>query len=98
MALMTPREAAAELGISSDQLLKLTDKGKLSFIDVRLGQKRPARRYDPDDISAFKMAQRKTVCLSTSGKAQISTPTTSGMQVVDFSAARKRRTSETPRL
>ncbi|WP_165603093.1 helix-turn-helix domain-containing protein [Devosia elaeis] len=97
MALLTPKEAAERLGVSTDQLLKLTDRGKLPFINVGLGQKRPSRRYDPDDLSAFMMAQRMTACPSSSAKAPKSTLTTSGLRVVDFSAARKRKTSEQPR-
>lgn len=93
MPLLTPKQAAAELGISQDQLLKLTERGALPYVNIGLGAKRQARRYEPDDIGAFKVARRKVECPSTGAPARKPTPMTSGYRVVDFSAERKKRRS-----
>lgn len=58
MALMTPAQAAIELGISGRQLRDLTADGAIPYIDVGRG-KREARRYEPSDIETFKQERRR---------------------------------------
>jgi excisionase family DNA binding protein len=93
MALLTPDEAAKELGISSKQLRELCTNGKLPFIDVGLGE-RPARRYEPSDIEAFKAERRTITCPSSKDQAPKLTPTISGSKVYDIQAILAARQKE----
>ncbi|MCV0379031.1 MAG: helix-turn-helix domain-containing protein [Nitratireductor sp.] len=90
MALMTPAEAAAQLGISSRQLRDLTTDGEIPFVNIGRGE-RATRRYDPIDIAAFIMARKKTACPSISAPAHRSTATTSAVVGIDFQARRTAR-------
>ncbi|ASR12116.1 hypothetical protein CHY08_34215 (plasmid) [Rhizobium leguminosarum bv. viciae] len=93
MPLLTPERAAEELGISGRQLRDLTADGKIPFIDVGRGG-RPARRYDPTDIEAFKAERRTISCPSSSAPAPRRTATTSGLKVFDIQAILAARTKE----
>ncbi|WP_430251262.1 helix-turn-helix domain-containing protein [Neorhizobium sp. DAR64860/K0K1] len=85
MGLLTPKQAAAELAISSRQLRDLSLDGDIAFINVGRGE-RPARRYEMSDLEAFKAERRTISCRSSSVPAQKRTATTSGIKVIDFEA------------
>jgi hypothetical protein len=93
MSLLTPDEAAKELGISGKQLRELSAHGDLPFINVGLGA-RPARRYEPSDIEAFKAERRTISCPSLSDPAPKPTATISGSKVFDIQAILAARQSE----
>lgn len=91
--LLYPEEAAAILAITTKQLKLLTDEGLLRWINVGLGKKRPARRYQLVDIEEFK-AERARKCQSTKRTVERHTPSISGYKVVDFRGTLEQRQSE----
>ncbi|MGV1831670.1 helix-turn-helix domain-containing protein [Agrobacterium vitis] len=91
-ALLRPSEAAQLLAITQKQLRLLTDEGHLRWINVGLGKKRPSRRYQLDDLEAFK-ERRAQICQSTSARAATPTPMTSNYKIVDFRGTLEQRQS-----
>ena len=93
MALLTPRQAASELGISVRQLTELTCDGAIRWIDVGRGAKRPTRRFTKEDIDRFIEARAKI-----SQPAQVEgsrvRPVTSIYRVIDFGATLENLRSE----
>lgn len=83
MPLLTPDQAASELGISDTQLRALTKAGAIRYVNIGLGTKRETRRYDPEDLAAFREARK---CRSTSAPARRSTRSTSVIDASDFQA------------
>jgi hypothetical protein len=81
--LLAPADAAAWLGISDRQLRALTCSGAIRYVNIGLGAKREARRYDPADLAEF-MEERR--CQSSRGQERKPTRTISGGQVLDFRA------------
>lgn len=57
MGLLTPRQAARELGISVRHLQYMAQRGAIAFIDIGIGRA-INRRFDPSDIDAFKLSRR----------------------------------------
>lgn len=53
MSLMTPREAAALLSVSTKHLRKLTNAGEIRYVIVGNGTQRERRRYSAADLQAF---------------------------------------------
>lgn len=82
-ALLSPPEAARELCISEKQLRALTCAGRIRYVNIGLGEKREARRYDPADLEAFREARK---CQSTSAPANRNTRSTSVIDASDFQA------------
>lgn len=82
--LLTPKQAAVELGVSTAQLTRLTIDGELPSINIGRGVKRPSRRYDPADIEAFKAVRRTIECRSTSARAPRPISMTSTSNVEDL--------------
>lgn len=83
VALLTPAQVAEELCISDRQLRKLTAKGDMPFIDIGTG-KRPAPRFDPSDVQAFKAERRRISSPFSKDLARKRTVTTSGTRVPDI--------------
>lgn len=81
--LLSPSEAAEELCISEKHLRYLTCQGQIRYINIGMGSKRETRRYDPDDLRAFREAR---ACLSTRGQDNRPTAMTSIIEVGDFQA------------
>ncbi|MBP0439617.1 helix-turn-helix domain-containing protein [Tianweitania sediminis] len=94
--LLTPVEAARELGIGLKTLNRARKAGELAYINIGFGTQREAPRFDRADLEAWMEKRRKTLCPSSSEKVtrRASTPTTSGYAVVDFAALRAQRRSE----
>ena len=86
--LLSPSEAAEELCISEKHLRYLTCQGQIRYINIGMGSKRETRRYDPDDLRAFREAR---ACLSTRGQDNRNTRTTSVIVGIDFQARRDAR-------
>jgi len=98
--LLTTEQTAAELGVTGEHVRRLAQTGRLPFINVGIGEKRPRMRFDPEDILAFKEKQRQVMPRRVSGKtpkARIGRRT-SGSAVISFAARRAARTSATPAL
>lgn len=83
--LLSPADAATLLGISDRQLRALTCSGAIRYVNIGLGTKREARRYDPADLAQF-MEERR--CQSSRGQDNRSTATTSAVVVHDFQELR----------
>ena len=90
--LLTPKEAAARLAITVDQLHQLVSDGEIAYIAVGRGQKRPRRRFTDADLEAFiERRRRRDVFLPPSPKTRRITTSTSGSEVVGFAALRAAR-------
>jgi len=89
-SLLSPADAAERLGISDRQLRALTCSGAIRYVNIGLGAKREARRYDPADLAQF-MEERR--CQSLKGQDNRSTATTSAIVVHDFRERRLARQS-----
>ena len=93
--LMNPDEAAAQLGITVEQLLKFVGDGALKFINVGRGKTRPRRKFSQSDLDEFKAARsvlEHQSCPSSSPKnPRRTTGTVSKSNVADFSALRAAR-------
>jgi integrase len=102
--LLSPDRAAAQMGITVEQLLKFARDGALKSINLGRGEKKPRYRFDPIDIDVFKKArtQEHHPCPSLSRKNPRHTiGTASRSNVIGFSALRaarraKRQTGSKP--
>ncbi|WP_187969229.1 helix-turn-helix domain-containing protein [Aquibium microcysteis] len=88
LALLSPAEAAERLGISDRQLRALTVSGAIPYINIGLGTKREARRYDPADVKQFVESRRRQ---ADEAQRSRSTATTSAVWVHDFCEMRIER-------
>lgn len=91
--MMTPAQAAIELGISGRQLRDLTADGAIPYIDVGRG-KREARRYEPSDIEAFKAERRRIAGPPVSRLGQRHTAKPPAHRVYDIQEILAKRQSE----
>ncbi|WP_420712639.1 helix-turn-helix domain-containing protein [Ancylobacter sp. SL191] len=84
--LLTPKEAAEALRISVKTLFDHVEQGRLRYIRVGAGLKRPRRMFSNDDLDEFIERQRRqdAPCRSTNRKGPRSTTTTSRSVVVAF--------------
>ena len=57
--LLTPKEAAARLAITLEQLTALVFDGEIAYIAIGRGQKRPRRRFTEADIEEFIERRRR---------------------------------------
>jgi len=92
--------AAARLDVSPRQLRNLVLSGRLAFVNVGLGLKRPAYRFREADLAAFQ-AQSLQQCQpkppeSTGEKAKKRGHTTLSCDVIDFADRLRQRTERTP--
>jgi hypothetical protein len=92
--LLNLTQAANRLGISRELLRDYAKAGKIRYINVARGEQREHMRFPPRDLADFVTALSKSKalpCPSTSvGK---STTSTSGAEVIGFSARRNARLS-----
>jgi hypothetical protein len=101
MTLLSPTEAAAELKITLKTLRGHVADGSIAFVITGRGKKRPRYAFAKVDLDAFEEARRRRrlpaegrkQCRSTAREALNSTVTTSGGEVVAFSALRARQTN-----
>src|SRR5258708_39754241 len=97
--LLSPREAANYLQISTKTLIALVNDGAIRAIDVGRGRLKRRYRFTEGDLGEFVdlRAQRDVPCRSTSTKTVRSTISTSNSNVLAFTALRDARMSGTPR-
>jgi excisionase family DNA binding protein len=97
--LLTSSEAAAQLGITVEQLIAHVDDGTIRAINVGRGKIRPRYRFDPADLDVFKTSRTKEhkPCPSSSPKrASRTTGSASSSNVVGFSALHAARLAKKP--
>lgn len=98
--LMTPREAAEKLHVTTDQLRGFVHDGELRYVNIGRGKKRDRMMFKPIDIEEFveRRTQRKVApCLSTNLKSPHSIGTISSAEVVGFTARRNERRNAKPK-
>jgi hypothetical protein len=96
--LLTPKQAAADIGISVKTLTGHANDGEIRYINVGRGKKKTRRMYDPNDIKEFKerRARREVPqCQSTATRKARSTTTISDSKVIAFTALQNARTNVT---
>jgi excisionase family DNA binding protein len=98
--LMTPRQAAEYLHVSTDQLRGFVHDGALRYVNVGRGKKRDRMMFTSGDLDEFverrTRSRRVTSCLSTSLQGPRSTGTISSAEVVGFTARRNERRNAKP--
>jgi hypothetical protein len=98
--LLTRHQAAKVLKITPDQVSGLAQDGKLRYVNVGRGKKRPSRRYTQADLADYIEANRQrdvTPCLSINRNVRPSTATTLRSEVIGFAARRNAQQSAKPR-
>jgi excisionase family DNA binding protein len=94
--LLTPEQAAKELGIGVDTLSAMRKAGDIPYVNIGRGKKRETPRYELDDLIAWKAKRKQTACQFSSAKPPRTgrTTTTSSSKVTDFREILARRESE----
>ena len=96
--LYTPKEAATRLRCSLKTLSAHVRSGALRYVQIGRGTKRPRRMYaDPDLAEFIERQTRKEVPWSTNRPARRTSISTSGGEVVGFTALQSERTAGKPR-
>ena len=94
---MTPREAAEQLHITTEQLRGFVHDGELRYVNVGRGKKRDRMMFKAVDIEDFverRTRRRVAPCLSTNPKSRHSTGTILSGEVIGFTARRNQRRRE----
>ena len=96
--LFDSKEAAADLRITVDQLLKFVHDGEIGYVNVGRGRKRPRYRFRRDDLEDFKERRRRreAPCPSIRTRVPRTTVSTSSSVVVGFMAQRAARHARKP--
>ena len=98
LELLNRKQAAKKLDISEDQVTGLVLDGELSYINVGRGRKRPRMRFAEEDLEELiARRRRREAYLSTSPKSHRSTSTTSGSEVIGFTARRNAKLAKKPK-
>jgi excisionase family DNA binding protein len=90
--LMSPHEAAKMIGVSVKTLLGYVHDGRISYVNIGRGDRRPRYAFADCDIAEFEQAGRRRnaaraiPCQSTSRKAVRSTSSISSAEVIAFTA------------
>jgi hypothetical protein len=94
--LLTLKQAAARLCITSEQTMEFVADGKLKWINVGRGKVRPRYRFAETDLGEF-IEQRTTreapkSCLFSKSRARKTTVTMAGSKVIGLEELRRQRT------
>ncbi|WP_395708546.1 helix-turn-helix domain-containing protein [Reyranella sp.] len=94
--LRTPDETAARLRCSRKTLSSYVRDGKLRYVIMGSGTKRPRKMFTDPDIDDFieRQTRRDVPCPSTSPRNRRTTSTISSGEIVAFSALRNARIAE----
>ena len=82
--LFTPKEAAAQLGVSMKTLMSHVHHGRIRFIDVGSGKVRKTRRFTAKNIATFIEKQKVRECPSTVAPIKKLSATTFNSGVIGF--------------
>lgn len=99
-ALLTPAEVADRLRCSRKTVAEHVNNGDLKYVIIGRGKKRARRMFTEADVDEFivRQTRRDMPCQSTNPRARRSTSSTSGGEVIGFTALRERRNAEKPKL
>lgn len=99
MMLLTPKEAAERLHVSTKTLMGFVDDGNLQYRNMGRGKIKRRIAFTEADIDAFiaSRAQRDVPCRSTRPKSPRSTNMTSNSKIVGFTALQNARLAEKQR-
>lgn len=89
--LLTPKEAAARLRCSVKTLRAHVRSGALGYIVTGRGKKRPGIAFDPSDLEAFTLRQRRMEAPCQSGETRVRATgnSTSSFEVIAFTARQR---------
>ena len=93
--LLTVDEIADALDTTKEHVIGLVHDGKLKYINVGRGTKRPRYRFTPDDLAEFVEANRKREeipCPFLRPRTRRSFNTNSNSKVIGFAQLRAQRT------
>src|SRR5262249_31229097 len=99
---LKPKEVADTLGLSVKTLMRYVRAGRIRYINAGLGEHRRRYLFTESDLAEFEEANRRrdvevTLCPSFSRRTQNSTATTSGGEVVAFTALRSGQANVKPK-
>ncbi|MGJ5205383.1 helix-turn-helix domain-containing protein [Bradyrhizobium sp. HKCCYLR20261] len=89
MGYLSAKQVAAKWGVTKEHVRRLANEGRLSFVNVGMGPKRPRMRFDPEEVRLFEERQKKlgTACPPSTRTASRRTGrSTSGSMDVSFRA------------
>lgn len=92
---LTRAELAPVLRMTAKTLGKCEAAGQIASRRKGCGTKRPQRVYTLEDVAKATFLKAEVACRSTSPRVRASTSTTSGGEVIAFSARQGRRQKET---
>jgi excisionase family DNA binding protein len=92
------KEAAKRLHASVDHVRALVEDGRLRYVNIGRGTKRPRYRFTDADIEEFIEANRQaaTPCQFSKSRAAHSTNMTSSSKAIGFTAQRAARLAKRP--
>jgi hypothetical protein len=94
--LLTLKETADRLRMTTDQVMGFVDDGLLLFINVGRGKLRPQYRFAPADIDQFEETRRTRrepmSCLSSRSRVRKTIVTMAGSKVIGLEELRRQRT------
>jgi hypothetical protein len=97
--LRTPTEAARKLGCSIKTLNGHIESGALSYVIIGHGKKRPRRMFTDADLDNFvaTKTRKDAPCPSIVSRARRTSTSTSGSEVIAFTAAPRPRPGAKPK-
>lgn len=90
--LLTPKEAAARLSITVEQLAALVRDGEIAYVGVGRGAKRPRRRFTEVDLDEFIQRRRRREVGRSSHS--VTEAISRGESISSFSALREARLAQ----
>lgn len=100
MELFDLKEAAKRLGVSVDHLRALVDDGRLRYVNIGRGRKRPRYCFADTDLNEFIEANRareEAPCPSSRSRKVRTTSSTSCSVAIGFTAQRNARSAKKPK-
>ncbi|WP_410052225.1 helix-turn-helix domain-containing protein [Bradyrhizobium sp. SZCCHNS30582] len=100
MKLFDLKEAADRLGTSVDHVRALIDDGRLQYVNIGRGRKRPRYRFTDADLNEFIEANRareEAPCPSSRSRRVRTTNSTSCSVAIGFTAQRNARSAKKPK-
>jgi hypothetical protein len=97
--LLTAAQAAAKLNCSTKTLNGYVATGRLKYVAIGHGKKRPRKMFTDADLNQFIAAQTREAppCPSSAPRARVTGTSTSGTKIIAFTAQPRPPTGATPK-
>ena len=91
LRLLSPHEVAVILGIKPQTLMKLCQRGELSYVDVGRGRKKVRRMFEREDVEKFIARRRRTEQWQKGDRRERSRRAAGSGELVNFVELEKQR-------